>query len=79
MPGYGGKWVFGQKYYRNEFLQKKRPVSQDIAREVSPVSGNCQPKASLRGKCGTESAVAEGLTDIAEPVVESYILQQAQV
>ena len=23
MPGYGGKWVFGQKYYRNEFLQKR--------------------------------------------------------
>lgn len=22
MPGYGEKWVFGQKYYRNEFLQK---------------------------------------------------------
>ena len=22
MPRYGGKWVFGQKYYRNEFLQK---------------------------------------------------------
>lgn len=23
MPRYGGKWVFGQKYYRNEFLQKR--------------------------------------------------------